>query len=312
MEVVEQLPAVAGNNIVEIPKSDALAYFSEFAKLNPILQRIAEEARALVADVSTSKGRKEIASMAYKVARTKTYLDGVGKELVADLKELPKRIDANRRSVREFLDELAADVRKPLDEWEAEQARIEAEAKAAEEAAALAKQIEADHEVALLMNEKFDRDREDERRRQEQERAEREARIAKEAADKARQEAEEKAAREKAEAERQAAEAKLAAERAEAQRKDAEARAAKAEQEAKDRAAKAAEEAAAAERQRIEREAAAAQAEAEAREKDKQRRAVVHNEALRDLLALGIDEETSKKVIRAVVMGQVSHISISY
>lgn len=72
----------------------------------------------------TATERKAIASLAYKVARTKTYLDGIGKDLVAELKDLPKRIDANRKLWRDSLDAIAERVRKPLTEWEqAEEAR---------------------------------------------------------------------------------------------------------------------------------------------------------------------------------------------
>ena len=47
--------------------------------LDSILARIEADARALVPDVGTVKGRKEIASTAAKVARSKTYLDDLGK-----------------------------------------------------------------------------------------------------------------------------------------------------------------------------------------------------------------------------------------
>jgi hypothetical protein len=42
--------------------------------------------------------------MAYKVARSKTALDDGGKKLVADLKQIPKKIDAERKRVRDPLD----------------------------------------------------------------------------------------------------------------------------------------------------------------------------------------------------------------
>lgn len=117
---------------------------------------------SFVPDITTAKGRKEIASLAYKVAQTKTYLDGLGKDLVAELKEIPKLIDANRKTVRDRLDELKAKARQPLTDYEEEQARIKAEeAKAAAEA--LAKQIESDHEIAILMDREFDRQREEAR-----------------------------------------------------------------------------------------------------------------------------------------------------
>ena len=38
------------------------------------------------------KGRDAIASMAHKVARSKTYIDNAGKDTVAELKTLPKQI----------------------------------------------------------------------------------------------------------------------------------------------------------------------------------------------------------------------------
>jgi len=86
--------------------------------LQPILDRVAEEARSQVPDVSTEKGRKEIASNAFKVAKSKTYLDGLGKDLVSDWKKQAKVVDNERKRSREFLDDLKDEVRKPLTEWE--------------------------------------------------------------------------------------------------------------------------------------------------------------------------------------------------
>lgn len=54
--------------------------------------------------------------MAHKVARSKTYIDNAGKDLVAELKALPKQIDESRRIVRERLDALKDEVRRPLTE----------------------------------------------------------------------------------------------------------------------------------------------------------------------------------------------------
>src|SRR3546814_10114176 len=78
-------------------------------------------------DVQTKKGRDAIASIAYKVAKSKTYLDGVGKELTDSAKELPKKIDATRKLVRDTLDAWKDEVRTPLTEWEqAEESRVAA------------------------------------------------------------------------------------------------------------------------------------------------------------------------------------------
>lgn len=94
--------------------------------LQPILDRVADEARSVVPDVTTEKGRKEIASIAFKVAKSKTYLDGLGKDLVSDWKKQAKVVDNERKRSRDFLDDLKDEVRRPLTEWEqAEQERIE-------------------------------------------------------------------------------------------------------------------------------------------------------------------------------------------
>lgn len=114
-------------DLVVIEKQNAMAVFTTKEQLDPIIEAIEKEARSLVPDVSTRKGRDAIASMAHKVARSKTYIDNAGKDLVAELKALPKQIDESRRIVRERLDALKDEVRRPLTEWEAEQERIKAE-----------------------------------------------------------------------------------------------------------------------------------------------------------------------------------------
>lgn len=107
------------------PAETALAVYSAPKGLEPWLQKIRTEIDGFTPDISTRKGREAIASMAYKVARTKTALDDVGKKLVADLKEVPKKIDAERKRVRDTLEAWQEEVRRPLNEWEAaEDARV--------------------------------------------------------------------------------------------------------------------------------------------------------------------------------------------
>jgi len=91
-----------------------------------LLLRIKEEVKKFTPDMTTAKGRKEIASMAHRVAKSKTYLDGLGKELVSEWKESAKRVDRERRKIRDELDSLKEEVRKPLTDWEnAEKERVE-------------------------------------------------------------------------------------------------------------------------------------------------------------------------------------------
>jgi colicin import membrane protein len=83
--------------------------------------------RAHKFDASTEEGRAEIKSIAYKVARSKTALDDMGKEHVAELKRAAGVVDADRRTIRDRFDALRDEVRKPVDDWEAaEEARINA------------------------------------------------------------------------------------------------------------------------------------------------------------------------------------------
>ncbi|MZY97162.1 hypothetical protein [Enterobacter hormaechei] len=247
-------------DLVVIEKQNAMAVFTTKEQLDPIIEAIEKEARSLVPDVSTRKGRDAIASMAHKVARSKTYIDNAGKDLVAELKALPKQIDESRRIVRERLEALKDEVRRPLTEWEAEQERIKAEeAMNALHAEALemnikfdqelAAKFEADHEMALLMNKDFDRDREEQRRLAEQAQRERDERLKQEAAEQARRDAEAKHKAEIEAAARREAEEKARAELAERQRVEAEQRAAREKQEAEARAER--EKAAAVEAERL-------------------------------------------------------------
>jgi hypothetical protein len=85
-----------------------------------ILTKLETEVRARAAklDISTDFGRKEIASLAYKVARSKTALDKSGKDLTEDIRKQKAAIDAERSKVTERLDALKDEVRKPLTDWE--------------------------------------------------------------------------------------------------------------------------------------------------------------------------------------------------
>ena len=207
--------------LVTVEPSKVQTVFTSVGQLDPLIDAIAQHVREHQADVSTAKGRDAVRALAFKVARTKTYLDDLGKNLVAAMKELPKKVDANRLAMRTRLDALRDEARAPLDAWEAEQARLAAKVKAQEEAAALVLRIEGDHELALLMDAAFDRQAEDRKRQAEQARLDREEQIRKEAADRARLEAETRAKLEQEAAMRREMEAKLALERSERERAEA-------------------------------------------------------------------------------------------
>ena len=69
-------------------------------------------------DVTTEEGRALIASTAYKIARTKTFADELGKKESDPLKAEAKRIDAERKTMCAEMDALKHETRAPLTEWE--------------------------------------------------------------------------------------------------------------------------------------------------------------------------------------------------
>ena len=101
----------------------ALEVFSAPEGLDPYIELAREFVAVQVPDTSTNKGRKAIASTARKVAKLKTKLDAMGKDLVSDWKAKAKAVDSSRKSMRDQLDALRDEARAPLDEWKAADAQ---------------------------------------------------------------------------------------------------------------------------------------------------------------------------------------------
>ncbi|HCE8953311.1 TPA: hypothetical protein NHT77_002499 [Raoultella ornithinolytica] len=328
--------------LVVIEKKNAMAVFTNNDQLDPLIELIEKEARSLVPDVTTKKGRDAITSMAHKVARSKTYIDNAGKDLVAELKALPKKIDESRRIARERLDALKDEVRRPLTEWEAEQDRIKAEeamnALHAEALAMnedfdrrLAARIESDHEMALLMNDAFDREQAEKKAEAERQRIAREEEIKRLAEEKAKREAAEQAQREIDAAAAREREAILAKERAERERIEAQQRAEREQREAAERAEREKQAAVEAERRKAQEEADRIRREAEQREQarlaeekrkadeqarreaDVKHRKAVSVEVVKALMAnTTLTRDQAIEVLTAVKDGRIPHTGISY
>lgn len=283
-----------------------------------------------VPDLSTKKGRDRVASLAAQVSRSKTAIEKPGREYLRRLKEAVRPAEAEIKRFVDACDELRDATRRPLTEWEAEQERIKAEqAMNAMHAEALemnirfdqelAAKFEADHEMALLMNKDFDRDREEQRRLAEQAQREHEERIKQEAADKAKREAEERHKAELDAAARREADEKARADAAERKRK-----------EDADRAEREKQDAIAEEKRKAQEEADRIKREAEAKEKarlaeeqrkveeearraaDKEHRRTVNRRVIADLIAQGIPEEFAQKALLAIAGGKVQDAHIKY
>lgn len=220
--------------VIEIKQDQAPTLYCA-GGLNGFLEQIREMAKE-VPDVTTKKGRDRIGSLARAVGSSKTAIEKPGREYLKRLKEAVKPAEEELRIFTRECDAIRDAILKPRDEWEAEQAqiaagkaaeeerlRIEAEQKAALEA--LRKQVEMDHEMALLMNDAFDREQAEKKAEAERQRIAREEEIKRQAEEKAKREAAEKAQREIDAAAAREREAILAKERAERERIEAQQRA---------------------------------------------------------------------------------------
>lgn len=120
---------------VEVEQAVYMAAFSQENGLQEIINQITQQAKAqaieLSGDINIKKNRTALSSLARTVASAKVSIDDTGKSLVEDAKAKIKIVDNNRKNVRDSLDALRDEIRKPVTEWEeakkAEEAALEAE-----------------------------------------------------------------------------------------------------------------------------------------------------------------------------------------
>lgn len=90
-----------------------------------LVDRIAEEVRKHVPDVTTKKGRDAIGSLAAKVSKSKTLAEKYAKDLVAEEKARIKLVDDDRIQFVKRMDALRDEILAPRDAWErAEKDRV--------------------------------------------------------------------------------------------------------------------------------------------------------------------------------------------
>lgn len=317
--------------LVTLPAAaDLEAAFISDEYITNLIADIRQKASSVVGDVATVKGRGVYISMASTVRRTKTVIDDAGKTLVAEMKKRPALVDASRKKVRDELDALAVEIRRPATEWEAEQDRLKAEEEARIAAEELAKKVETDHEIALLMNDAFDREAREKAEEAERQRIAHEEELKRQAAEQAKREAEEKAAAELAAAQKREAEAitakaqaellaKQERERAEYEAAAAAARAEREKQEAIEAEKRKAQE----EADRIKREAELKEAarlaeekriadEAAKRAEDVEHRRGINAAAVQSLIDQGIPDDWAKACVVAIARGKVPATTINY
>lgn len=118
--------AVSTDLIVSLPSVPNVATFTDEKEFDKLYDAILKKVKEHVPDVTTKTGRDAIASLAYKVAKTKVALDKQGLALTVEWRDNTKKVNATRTQIEERLVALQTEVRKPLTDWEtADQARID-------------------------------------------------------------------------------------------------------------------------------------------------------------------------------------------
>lgn len=74
------------NELQVLEQNVIVAAFAKRGGTDELYERIAQEVRSHVPDVSTKKGRDAIGSLALKISKSKTLIEKCGKELVAEQK----------------------------------------------------------------------------------------------------------------------------------------------------------------------------------------------------------------------------------
>jgi hypothetical protein len=332
------------NELQVIEQNAIIAAFAQVGGTDELFDRIAQEARSFVPDVTTKKGRDEIGSLAMKVSKSKTLIEKYGKELVAEQKAQIKLVDDDRISVVKKFDALRDEILAPRDAWEqAEEDRVAKHQDVIESiksyAAISSEATSSDiREVAsIIENTNIDSSLEEfeqeakiakletleklrtalvTREKYEAEQAELE-RLRKAEAERQQLEREEQIKREAAEAARIEAEnkARFEAEKVQREMRESAEREARlvAEKEAAELRAK---HAAQEERERAEREQAAKIAAEQKAEADRlanvEHVKAINNEALNAIVLMGFSEEQAKAVITAIAKNRIPHILIKY
>ena len=315
---------------IKIEQQALAVAFSTDGGINSIIEQITTQARekARNLDAETPKGRKELASIAYSVSKTKTWLDEQGKNFVSEAKSKIKVVDNERKAVRDQLDLLRDEIRKPVTDFEDAERKLLENAKQIKNlceslktptdefgnllsSAQIKTRLDSVNEIIIDDNQYQAELKDiveltqlwlknllhsvDEQEKQ----AEEIKRIQAEEAAKA------------AEAERIARDERIAFEAAERERKAAEAEIAKVQKEA--------EQAIENERKRIEQERQLAKLEQErkaaiekARSEDKENRRTINRKALEAFIENNIEAEVAKSVLKLIVNGNIPNVLIQY
>lgn len=106
------------NELVEAVLADPSKALTVKERRDEFFEAVKAQTSALVPDTSTAKGRQAIKAAAFAVTKMKTGIDNHGKKLKEEAQATVTKVDAARKDIRDRLDALAEEVRKPLTLWE--------------------------------------------------------------------------------------------------------------------------------------------------------------------------------------------------
>lgn len=143
IDALGEADKILGDGDIAKIRGNPASVYSGDVDVGRLLAELRRRVLAEPVDLSTAKGRDAVISAAAKVSKTKTILDGAGKELTEKWRRQTDAVNAVRKRIRDTLDALRDEVRAPVTRWE------EQEAARRESHKALIASISADATVGL-------------------------------------------------------------------------------------------------------------------------------------------------------------------
>lgn len=121
-EATSKTDMITVEGLIKVKKQNIISIFSDNKKIEPMIKKVREEVSVEKFDLTTKKGRDDIASRAYKVSKMK---NAVVKKLidpsVEEYKAAIKGVGAGKTHWNSEMDALRDEVRAPLNKWEEEE-----------------------------------------------------------------------------------------------------------------------------------------------------------------------------------------------
>ena len=121
-EATSKTDMITVEGLIKVKKQNIISTFSDNKKIEPMIEKVRKEVSVEKFDLSTKKGRDDIASRAYKVSKMK---NAVVKQLidpsVEEYKAAIKGVGAGKSHWNSEMDALRDEIRAPLNKWEEEE-----------------------------------------------------------------------------------------------------------------------------------------------------------------------------------------------